>query len=272
MFTLREQSKPVHGTCQVPVEAVTLRVTMGSVDEELRASIAQRLDEALDEHGITASELARKFGKSRSWLSNWRSGVNGPPAEALALVCRELGISVDWVLGLSDERSPRKSTPAGEFVYVPRLSSAVAAGPPTIQDDKVVSRLPFHRDFIKDVAPGAGGGEAVSRGRLVLIPVDRRWGDSMVPEIAPGELLLVDREPPEIARGQLREGKVYLVSPDRESLTAKFAAIEEGGRRLICWPRNPSPENRAFTIQVRAGAPLSTYVRGRVLWSAGRVG
>jgi transcriptional regulator with XRE-family HTH domain len=254
------------------VEVVTVRVTMNAVDEDLRTLIAKRLDEALDEHGMSASELARKFGKSRSWLSNWRSGANGPPAEALALVCRELGISVDWVLGLTDERSPRKAAPASDFVYVPRLASAVAAGPPMIQDDKVIARLPFHRDFIKDVAPGAGGGEAMNRGRLVLVPVDRRWGDSMVPEIAPGELLLIDREPPEVARGQLKPGKVYLVSPDREELTAKFAAIEDGGHRLICWPRNPSAENRAFTIQVRAGTPLSAYVRGRVLWSAGRVG
>ena len=87
------------------MNASTMRVRMGVMSNGL-SIIAQRLDALLDEQNESAAEIARRLGRSRSWLSNYRNGTNIPPADEIPRLCKELRCSADYLLGLSDKRTP----------------------------------------------------------------------------------------------------------------------------------------------------------------------
>jgi len=51
------------------------------------------------------SELADKIGVSQVKLSRWESGKFEPNLSELCTLCKTLGVTSDWLLGLSDVRS-----------------------------------------------------------------------------------------------------------------------------------------------------------------------
>ena len=72
---------------------------------------AARLRELLAERGYGAqARLARAIGLDHALLTRIKQGVRSPRAEVLAAMCRELDVSADWLLGLSDE--PRRLSTA----------------------------------------------------------------------------------------------------------------------------------------------------------------
>ena len=67
-----------------------------------------RLDEALKNE--VASEVAERLGVTAATLSAWRRGRRRPNPEQLANLCRELSVSADWLLGLSEEDLAHQSS------------------------------------------------------------------------------------------------------------------------------------------------------------------
>jgi transcriptional regulator with XRE-family HTH domain len=60
--------------------------------------IAERLRDAVA--GRNQSDLARELHRSRSAITQWKNGKTEPDLGTLADLCRTLGISADWLLGL----------------------------------------------------------------------------------------------------------------------------------------------------------------------------
>ena len=80
--------------------------------EEDRWPGAARLRQVLAERGHGAqARLARAIGLDHALLTRIKQGVRSPKAEVLAAMCRELDVSADWLLGLSDE--PKRLSTAG---------------------------------------------------------------------------------------------------------------------------------------------------------------
>ena len=72
--------------------------------EEDRWPGAARLRQLLAERGHGAqARLARAIGLDHALLTRIKQGARSPKAEVLAAMCRELDVSADWLLGLSDE-------------------------------------------------------------------------------------------------------------------------------------------------------------------------
>ena len=61
---------------------------------ELKDRIAQARKAA----GLSQEQLGEKLGVSGQAVSEWESGAVSPDAAALAAMCRELGVSADWLL------------------------------------------------------------------------------------------------------------------------------------------------------------------------------
>ena len=78
------------------------------VDKRDRAPIFRaRLAEAMAARGMTQAELARQTGVDRSTISALlQSGTRLPNAQLAADCARALGISADWLLGLSGRPEP----------------------------------------------------------------------------------------------------------------------------------------------------------------------
>ena len=94
---------------------------------ETREILPKRLREA--HAGETGREFARRCGIKAQSLSRYeRVGGQIPGAELLATFARKAGVSADWLLGLTDERTPRASAPAQSVQTSGDNSPAIAAG------------------------------------------------------------------------------------------------------------------------------------------------
>lgn len=61
--------------------------------------IKDRLNEALELRGLTASELAKKSGIDKASISRYLRGENIPRSIAIGKLARALDVSPAWVLG-----------------------------------------------------------------------------------------------------------------------------------------------------------------------------
>lgn len=96
-----------------------------NIDKRQRAALfSQRLKEALDLSGLNQSALARMVDVDRSTISQLLkgSGVRLPNAQIAAGCAAALGVSVDWLLGLSDrpERVAELLAASVSLTHAPR--------------------------------------------------------------------------------------------------------------------------------------------------------
>ena len=78
---------------------------MTKTDKRARAEILRtRLGTAMEERAITQAGLARAIGVDRSTISQLLTGAGArlPNAQVVAECAAEMGVSADWLLGLSD--------------------------------------------------------------------------------------------------------------------------------------------------------------------------
>ena len=64
-------------------------------------------------------EFARKLGVPLTSYTNWRCGTSTPTMEYIVMLCTKLGVSADWLLGLS------ASPPAQSINKVADLKKAI---------------------------------------------------------------------------------------------------------------------------------------------------
>ncbi len=140
--------------------------------------------------------------------------------------------------------------PPGGVLLVPRLDVGAAAGAGAFAgDERARGRVPFASAWVREVA--RGGGRALS--------VIRVTGDSMLPTLADGDEILVDRAD---AADGLRDG-IYVLRLE-DALVVKRLALRAPGRLAI------RSDNPAFPSRedVAAGA---VEIVGRVLWLGRKV-
>jgi transcriptional regulator with XRE-family HTH domain len=63
---------------------------------------AERLREMREKKGLTQRELAHLCGMNEHQVFRYENGKSDPSATNLGLIARELGVSADYLLGLSD--------------------------------------------------------------------------------------------------------------------------------------------------------------------------
>ena len=81
-------------------------MTKKKENAEMRALCAKRINQALEERGITAKELARRTGLSEADISNYRHGRYAPRQDRIYLLALALGVDPVWLWGLRDEQHP----------------------------------------------------------------------------------------------------------------------------------------------------------------------
>lgn len=64
---------------------------------------SQRLNEAIKASCTNNAALARRTGASGCSVYGWRRGKNMPDGYNVAQLCRALGVSADWLLGIDNE-------------------------------------------------------------------------------------------------------------------------------------------------------------------------
>ena len=67
----------------------------------------QRLRELRKQKGETQSDLAAVLGILKTQVSEMENGNSSTTLEKLALICEHYKVSADYLLGLSDDPSPK---------------------------------------------------------------------------------------------------------------------------------------------------------------------
>lgn len=67
-------------------------------------AMGKRIKEARSEKRLTLEKLSENIGISRNFLWEIESGRKAPALQTLYAIARELGISADYLLGLSAQR------------------------------------------------------------------------------------------------------------------------------------------------------------------------
>ena len=97
---------------------------------DMNELIGARIAQARTRRGWNQSELARRLGKPRQHLSQIEQGKQQPRAELLIELATILGVSTDYLLGLTlDERRPAdQAALAPQPTKRPRTRTAAPVG------------------------------------------------------------------------------------------------------------------------------------------------
>ena len=215
--------------------------------------LGKRLAEARKKAGLDQVDLAVALGDryDQPMISRVESGNRTLRLDGLVKAAQELKVSIDYLLGLTDDPTPavQLSEQARTVVPMTRYAKPVfisyaraAAGPdePVFDETEPTEvRYAFH----KSVLPAW----AREKSLLCIEAV----GDSMTPTLSEGDLILLDRSQTELVNGQM------FVIRTGDGLVVK--RLKRVGRTWRLVSDNPAYPPRSVSKDDR--------VLGRVAWS-----
>lgn len=68
--------------------------------------LARRIIELRKELGLSNEKVAQRLGASHKTVITWEKDRGDPSIENLLALCRIFGVTPDYLLGLTDERTP----------------------------------------------------------------------------------------------------------------------------------------------------------------------
>jgi phage repressor protein C with HTH and peptisase S24 domain len=211
-----------------------------------RAALAR----LIEEQGADYAGLSRLIGRNPAYIQQYikRGTPRRLAEEDRRLLARYFGVD-EAVLGGPAPASDR--APGGAPVRVPRLEVGASAGPGALAgDERARGHIAFDPAWLRRVAADPK--------RLSLIRVE---GDSMVPTLADGDEILVDRGD---AGERLRDG-IYVLRIE-DALVVKRVAPHPSGRSIAV-----RSDNEAYPSWPDCD-PASVEIVGRVVWVGRRIG
>ena len=240
----------------------------------LQDSLRRELRKRIDSGELTGMEVARRTGFTQAHISNFLNKKRGLKLSALDRMIKAIGLTLYDLLN-PHELVKFAAVPAGsdvDYVEVPLVEGAIAAGSEVIVNEEVKELLKFRRAFLTRVRPELA---AVPRGagrknwtRFVLIKVDQKEGLSMWPRVAPGATLLIDRHYNSLRPYRKGEHNLYAVRKG-DGCTVKYVELQEAAPGapgpaglLVLRPHNQ--EYRVEVIPIEEGQTYADLIVGRV--------
>lgn len=235
------------------------------MNSETPSALADRLRQCAQLAG-SGDELARKTAIPRRTLETYLSGETEPKPSRLFAIAGAAGVRPEWLLtgeppmtrGTDGIAVPTGGAPPiatvglleERFTLLPRYDVRAAAGDGAlVHSEQIVDFLAFQTDWLRRVI-------GVEPRHLALISA---VGDSMVPTIKDGDLLLVDLAP------ELRDGLIYALADDGMIVIKRVQRPGDGTVRLLS--DNPTYPPRELSRQDAA----ALRVVGRVVWHGGLI-
>ena len=220
------------------------------VDKAKTEDFQSRLDQVLRQFPSVA-ELARAVSVSDNAIYKWMSGRGQPSVANLVALAKAARVSLEW-LATGHEAAGGKhdaqSHTHGDYVFVPRydVKGPIGRGGP-LRSEQIVDYLAFKTDWVRSRL------NTEPRNLLLIEAI----GDSMVPTLENGDLLLVDFGEP-----RFRHDGIYVLRRQHE------LAVKRVQRRpdetLLVGNDNSAYESAVVTSDV-------LRVLGRVIWASGKV-
>jgi len=219
--------------------------------------IRQRIRELIFARGLKDHEAAAKSGMSSPYLSQLLTGARTLKPEHVLDIAKGLHANNGWLItgsGSMDATPVEGITPIEAqgmgFALIPQYAAKAGAGEEkSALSEDPVNLLAFREEWIRS--------ELRRHPKdLFLLTVD---GDSMVPTLVPGEIVLVDRT-------------VRKVSSDAIYLVRAFGGIMVKRAELHSDGLHLRSDNPAYHERVIVNAELDETVEilGRVIWGGRR--
>lgn len=223
---------------------------MDTPEERLARAVADRLKELETNAFAVERQAGLKADAIRSILRGGKK--SGTTLNRAVEVCEALGLEL--YLGPPREHSPapKVDIDGTSFRLVNRLDGEVAAGSGHINYEAApVDRLAFSKDWLKR--------EGISAGDCFLVSVK---GDSMLPQIGNGDLVMIDTR-----RKEIRSGRVYAMNDgDQGARIKRLEVIPDVGFIL-------RSDNPAYEPEYRTGENAKDVdIIGQVVWSGHKWG
>lgn len=210
-----------------------------------------RLEALVRDGGHDFAALSRLIGRNASYIQQFvRRGSPRALAEAdRRALAAFFGVDEAVLGGPRDAVQARPAEapgahPPGGVVLVPRLDVGAAAGAGAFAgEEQHAGRVAFAAGWVRKAT--RGGAQALSVIRVV--------GDSMLPTLADGDDILVDRGD---AADDLRDG-IYVLRREGTLIVKRLTGVE-GGRIAI---RSDNPAYPSIEAE-----PAAIDIVGRVLW------
>lgn len=120
------------------------------------ASISDRIRLLRTESHMTQEEFGRIFGISKPTVSFYEHGKSVPNDQIKTAIARYFGVSVDYLLGVTDSRELTSPTPA----VAQRPAEAAIAGELGSLSDRQLDRLLGYIQALKELPEGAASQNA----------------------------------------------------------------------------------------------------------------
>lgn len=120
------------------------------------ASISDRIRLLRTESHMTQEEFGRIFGISKPTVSFYEHGKSVPNDQIKTAIARYFGVSVDYLLGVTDSRELTSPTPAAAR----RPAEAAIAGELGSLSDRQLDRLLGYIQALKELPEGAASQNA----------------------------------------------------------------------------------------------------------------
>jgi len=192
----------------------------------------ERLKKARKKSGMTQMELAQKLNLTDATLNRYEKGHRKPDPETLSKIAEILHVSVDWLLGRTDNPEPFPNFeellkkmggwPAGEMVPIPVLS-VIRCGSSIYAEQNILGYEMVSADVIR--------GEEYF---YLKVTGDSMSGVGMIP----GSFVLVKRQ------DFVNDGEIAVVIADSNEATIKRVRFVNGQVMLI--PANPAYEPKLY--------------------------
>jgi phage repressor protein C with HTH and peptisase S24 domain len=239
-------------------------VSIGEATGADRTAFIGRLQTIL-RHWPSADRLARATGVSPSAFRKWLRGEAEPSRERLIALSQAAGVAVGWLVsGEGPEPrlgAPLQSRASGsappsdggldrrDYVVLPKRPEGAAAGaetPPPPDDS--AEFIALRQDWVRSVL-------GIDPDRLL---VETAVGESMVPTIQNGDVLLVDT-----GDNRFHSFGVYVLEVAGERLVKRVQPKLDGTLTLISDNLAYEPEH------VPAAQGSEVRAIGRVIWTCG---
>lgn len=228
-------------------------------------TIAKRLSKLMKSKGIGQSELARRVGVTQQTIGKL---VRGEAQNSVHLhkIARQLETSVEYLTGETDNSAVAQDSQS--FVPAPDLETFDAlqlkqmglalipelelgysmGGGNVIELFQHTGVAPFKREWLRPMMKGSFDELFVARGE----------GDSMIPTMLDGDIVLIDTAQKDI----LQQDRIWALSYGDLGMIKRVRKLPDGGYQI-------NSDNQAVTPMTAYDGEM--HVIGRVIWVGRRM-
>lgn len=194
-------------------------------------SFHKRLQQKMEEKGVTPAALARAASVSSVAAGKWFHGESEPKAGKLKLIAEFLGVTDDWLL-----------TGKGPVSAIPNLTPITTWDESTPLDEDEVE-IPFFKDFSFACGSGAINDHIanekrklrMSKATLRNLSISKEnavaataSGDSMSPTIQDGDTIHID-----LGRKEIKDGRIFVICIGGLHFAKRLYNMPFGGVRIV---------------------------------------